>query len=462
MKSKPIPPKFLKALESLLGKERFLTEEADLLAYSYDSSALVRVPSAVAFPEKKEEVVEILRLAKEYKVPIISRGAGTSTTGSCLAHNGGVILSFSRMNRILELNEEERIVRVEPGVLNGELKAYLKKYGLFYPPDPASYAYSTIGGNVATGAGGPKGLKYGTTKDYVLSLEVVLPGGEVLKTAPCTLKAVVPYNITPLFVGSEGTLGVFTEIVLKVIPLPEKRILFLSAHKEETEPLKIISELLKKKVTPACAEFVDKTTFKALLNSKQAELISSFSEFEALLFLELDGSPEAVEKEKKKVEDLFFDLGLKFLKAEKEEDIEKLWDIRRAISPSVRVLGERKISDDIVVPRRFMRDFLLKVREIEKGRGLNICCFGHAGDGNFHVNILFNREKEEVALKAREEIIKAVLSFDGTISGEHGVGYTKKEFVNLELSPLQIEIMKKLKKLFDPDNILNPHIKIPD
>ncbi|PMP97604.1 MAG: glycolate oxidase subunit GlcD, partial [Thermodesulfobacterium geofontis] len=175
-----IPSKFLKSLENLLGRERVLIREEDLLSYSYDSSSLIKIPSAVTFPEKKEEVVEILRLSQEYKVPVISRGAGTSTTGSALAHKGGIVIAFSRMNRILEFNEEERIVRVEPGVLNGELKSFLKGYGYFYPPDPSSYAFSTIGGNVATGAGGPRGLKYGTTKDYVLALEVVLPGGKIL------------------------------------------------------------------------------------------------------------------------------------------------------------------------------------------------------------------------------------------------------------------------------------------
>ncbi len=462
MKSKPIPSEFVKSLEKLLGKDQVLTKESDLLAYSYDSSSLIKVPSAVAFPEKKEEVIEILKLAKEYKVPIISRGAGTATTGSSLAHKGGLVLCFCRMNRILELNEEERIVRVEPGVLNGDLKKFLKKYGFFYPPDPASFAYSTIGGNVATGAGGPKCFKYGTTKDYVLALEVILPGGKVLKTAPYTLKAAVFYNITPLFVGSEGTLGVFTEIVLKIIPLPEKRLLFLSAHKKEEKPLEIISQLLKNKVTPASAEFVDKTTFLALLNSKQRDLLKNFTNFKALLFLELDGEESAVDKEKSKVEKFYNDLGIFYIKAEEEEEIEKLWDIRRAISPALKILGEKKIADDVVVPRRFMKELLFRIRKIEEETGLNICCFGHAGDGNFHVNILFNPEKEKIALKAREKIIKEVLSLEGTISGEHGIGYTKKSFVSWELSPFQIEIMKKLKKVFDPDGILNPHIKIPD
>lgn len=452
--------KFLQKLEFLLG-DRLLTAEEDLLSYSYDASSLISKPSAVAFPEKKEEVVEILKLAQEYKVPIISRGAGTSTTGSCLAHKGGVVITFSKMNRILEFNEEERIVRVEPGVLNGELKSFLKKYGYFYPPDPASYAFSTIGGNVATGAGGPRGLKYGTTKDYVLALEVVLPGGKVLKTGPTTLKCVVPYNLTPLFVGSEGTLGVFTEIVLKVIPLPQKRILFVSFHEREEEPLELISEVLKKKITPACAEFVDKTTIFALAKGNELNIFRNRN-FSSLLYLELDGDAEVVEKEKTTVESLYKDLNLVFEKAEDEESIENLWEIRRNISPSLKLLGEKRFAEDVVVPRRFMKKLLFKIRNLEREYGLPISCFGHAGDGNFHVNVLFNPEDEKEALKVREIILKSVLELYGTISGEHGIGYTKRSFIHLELSPLQLEIMKKLKKVFDPDGILNPQIKIPD
>ncbi len=456
-----IPSKFLENLQNLLGNNRVLTKEEDLLSYSYDSSSIIRIPSAVALPEKKEEVVEILRLAQEYKVPVISRGAGTATTGSPLAHRGGIVIVFSRMNRILEFNEEERIVRVEPGVLNGELKSFLKNYGFFYPPDPASYAFSTIGGNVATGAGGPKGLKYGTTKDYVLALEVVLPGGKVLKTGPSTLKCVVPYNLTPLFVGSEGTLGVFTEITLRVIPLPQKRILFVSIHKKEEEPLEIISEVLKRKITPSCAEFIDRTTVLALLKGNNLKIFEG-KKFSSILYLELDGDTNTVNREKIFVEELYRNWGIFFEKAEDEKTIESLWEIRRNISPSLKLLGEKRFAEDVVVPRRYMKELLLRIREIEKEEGFYISCFGHAGDGNFHVNILFNPEREESALKVRERIFRAVLELSGTISGEHGVGYSKRDFVNLELSPLQIEIMKKLKKVFDPDGILNPHVKIPD
>lgn len=452
--------KFVLELEKIIERDRLLVEEKDLMAYSFDSSSIFRVPQVVVFPKDKNEVVEILKMILRYKIPVVPRGAGTATTGSAVSHKGGIVLCFSKMDRILELDEEERLVIVEPGVINGKLKEYLKKYRLFYPPDPASYPFSTIGGNVATGAGGPRGLKYGTTKDYVLSLEVVFPGGKVLKTSPLTLKSVVNYNLTPIFVGSEGTLGVFTEIVLKVVPFPEKRILFLSFHEREEEPFEVISKILKAGITPSSAEFIDKTSLKVLIYSKKVTPPSL--ECQSILLLEVDGEENQVKKEAQIVERLYKNLNLSYLKAEQEKEIEKLWEIRREISPSARILGEKKISDDVVVPRKFMKSLLKKLRMIEKESGIPICCFGHAGDGNLHVNLFFDKEKEEVAKKARINILEEVLSLKGSISGEHGIGYIKRPFISWELEPFQIEIMKKIKKIFDPENLMNPCVKLPD
>ena len=450
----------LKELKELL-KERLLTRDDELFPYGFDASSLFFLPDAVALPEKKEEILEILRLADRFEFPVIARGCGTATTGSPLAIEGGLVVSFTRMNRILELNLEERTVRVEPGVINGDLKAYLKKYGLFYPPDPASYAFSSIGGNVATGAGGPRGLKYGTTKDYVLSLEVALPGGKILKTGPQTLKGVVPFNLTPLFVGSEGTLGLFLEIVLKVLPLPEKRKLYLVFLSEEEKAFSLITDLLIKGLTPASAEFVDKTTLKVLGEKLQNFKVPSYP-YEALLFVELDGREEEVKKESNLFEDYLAQTGLKYLLAEEEEEIEKLWEIRRGISPSLKKLGSKKLSDDVTLPRRALSQFLKWIREREKALKIPICAFGHAGDGNLHVNLLYEEAQVETAQSLREQILKKVLELCGTISGEHGVGYTKRPYVVWELDPLQIEIMKKIKKIFDPKGLLNPQIKIPD
>lgn len=455
--------KVFEELQNLLGKEKVLLKEEELFSYAYDASSIIKVPSAVVLPEKKEEVIEVLKWIKKYKIPLTPRGSGTSTTGSALAHTGGIVLCFSKMNRILELYIEERVVRVEPGILNGDLKSYLKNFGLFYPPDPASMHFSTIGGNVATGAGGPRGLKYGTTKDYVLALEVVLPGGKVLKTGPATLKGVVPYNLTPLFVGSEGTLGVFTEIFLKVIPYPEKRILFLSFHTLEDEPLEFLSQILKSGVTPTSSEFIDQTTLKALKQTSRVEELPYLSsKISSLLFLEIDGTAEELKILVPKVETLYLEKGIKFIKVQKEEEIEALWEIRRTISPTLKLLGSCKIADDVVVPRRWMKSLLSEIRKLEKESGIFIACFGHAGDGNFHINLLFEEDKKNIAVNVREKIFKKVLELSGTISGEHGIGYIKKPYVNWELNSLQIEIMKKIKKIFDPEGLLNPSVKLPD
>ncbi|MFN4196421.1 MAG: FAD-binding oxidoreductase [Caldimicrobium sp.] len=455
-----LPKETVFALKKIL-KDRLLTEDEDLEAYSYDSSPLFFKPSAVALPETKEEVLKILELADKYEFYVVSRGSGTSTTGSALPILGGLVISFTRMNRILELNHDERIVRVQPGVLNGELKRYLKKFGLFYPPDPASYAFSTIGGNVATGAGGPRGLKYGTTKDYVLAMEVALPGGKLLKTGPHTLKGVVPYNFTQLFVGSEGTLGIFVEIVLKLLPLPKKRCLYLIFFTSEDLAIDVLNELLLEGLTPAAAEFVDKTSLKVCeeaLEPLKAEAGLS-NRIESLLFLEIDGKVAEVLEDSQFIESFLKTKKISFVKREKEEEIEKLWEIRRNISPLLKKLRSKKISDDIVVPRKKMKEFLGFVRGLEKNYGLYISAFGHLGDGNFHVNILF--ENEEKALEVREAILRKVIELTGTISGEHGIGYLKRSYVSWELDPLQIEFMKKLKKVFDPKGLLNPQIKLP-
>jgi glycolate oxidase subunit GlcD len=452
----------LKRLSSIF-KNKFISGE-EALSYSYDASGLFFIPDGVVLAENKEDVCKVLKLAEELGFFVIPRGRGTATTGSPLAKKGGIVLSLERMNRILEFNEEERIVVVEPGVINGELKRFLKKRGYFYPPDPASYEFSTIGGNVATGAGGPKGLKYGSTKDYVISLEVVLPGGRILKTGPPTLKQAAAYNLAPLFIGSEGTLGVITEIVLKVLPLPEKRILFVSFHQKEEEALEVISYILKSRKTPSCAEFVDKTSLKALklcFTDKKTEILVE-KDIKSLLFLEFDGNQAEVGEAVCFVENFYREKDIKFIKAEKEEEAEKLWRIRREISPALKLLGERKIADDVVVPRNYMQELLSFVRKLEKEGGIPVSCFGHAGDGNFHINLLFNEEKRKIAENLRKKILEKVISLKGTISGEHGIGYTKRSFVNLELSSFHIEVMKKLKKVFDPRGILNPLVKIPD
>ncbi len=453
----PMLDKLLKELDKLL-PGKVLTKEDALLAYSFDASSLKGRPWAVLLPDTKEEVLAVLKLANRYKCPIIPRGSGTSTTGSSVPLKGGIVLSLSRLNRILDFNEEERIVHCEPGVITGDLKRLVERYGLFYPPDPSSYAFSTIGGNIATGAGGPRGLKYGTTKDYVLALEVGLPGGRLIRTGPKTLKKSSHYNLTPLFIGSEGTLGVILSAWLRLIPLPEKRVLFLVRSKDETKLLSFISQVLKLGITPSSAEFIDHTSVLALRLSNHPLVLP---EDQGLLLLEIDGKACCVEKEAQAIEKSLVEFGFSFEFSSDTSEMERLWEVRRSLSPSLRILGSKKLSDDLTVPRRYNLEFLSYLRSLEKGSGIYITAFGHVGDGNFHVNIYFEEGDEEKARNIRDSLIKKVLELSGTVSGEHGIGFTKKAYFAMELSEEELTLMRSLKALFDPNGILNPEVKIP-
>ena len=456
----PFPKNFEKLvykLDKLLPGRVFVKDDV-LLAYSFDASNLSGRPFAVVCPHTKEEVIEVLRLAQEYKCPIIPRGSGTSTTGSSVPLLGGIVLSLTKLNRILDFNLEERTVHCEPCVLTGDLKRYVERYNLFYPPDPSSYAFSTIGGNIATGAGGPRGLKYGTTKDYVLALEVGLPGGRVIRTGPKTLKKSSYYNLTPLFIGSEGTLGVILSAWLRLIPLPERRTLFLIRSRDEVRLLEFINRVLRMGITPSTAEFIDQTSVSAL---KQAMHPLVMPEDKGLLLLEVDGKACCVEREAKQIKEVLINSDLSFEMTSDASEMEKLWEVRRALSPSLSVLGGKKFSDDLTIPRRFNVEFLTYLRSLEREKEIFITAFGHVGDGNFHVNIYFEEDQAEKAKEVRNKLIKKVIELSGTVSGEHGIGFTKKSYFALELTPEELDLMRSLKKIFDPDNILNPGVKIP-
>ena len=434
-----------KELRSFLGG-RFLEAESDRLVYAYDASGRTFLPEAVALPRNTEEVSRILALSYEEEFPVIPRGSGTATTGAPLAVEGGLVVAFTFMDRILEINAEDLVVLVEPGVINGRLKEKLASRGLFYPPDPASYRFSTLGGNVATCAGGPRGLKYGVTRDYVLALEAVLPGGEVLSLGTRTLKGVVGYDLTRLLVGSEGTLAVITKMALKVLPLPPARTTVAVGFVSEEEALASLNEILCEGLLPAAAEFMDET---ALLATEALD-----PEIKGLLLLEFDGPEAGVKEEVERALGRLRDRS-QFLKVASGEAAETLWDLRRAISPALKKLGRRRIADDIVVPRSKLPLFVKEVRNLSRNFGFRVACFGHAGDGNLHVNILFEKEDQRVNLM-REEILSLVLSLSGTLSGEHGIGLTKKAYLPWEISPRALSLMREVKKVFDPKGLLNP------
>jgi len=444
-----------KRLKTLLG-ERFLEAPEDLKAYAFDASGHEFLPSAVALPQTAAEVQKIVLLAREEPFPIIPRGAGTSTTAAPLAVKGGLVLSMCRMDRILEINPQDLVAVVEPGVFTGKLKKEVAKQGLFYPPDPASYPFSTIGGNVATGAGGPKGLKYGVTKDYVLGLEVVLPSGDKVFLGTRTAKGVVGYDLVHLFVGSEGTLGIITKIVLKLLPLPPAQAVVVAGFTKLEEAVTAFGQVLQSGVLPSTAELMDEITLEATKKLRPSSLIPD--NIKALILFELDGTPTALKEEVFLLHKALKKAPL-YQEAWTETDQEALWEIRRSISPALKALGPKKMADDIVVPRSRLVEFVHFVKALQTTNNLLIACFGHLGDGNLHVNILFDPQKEplEKVKGVREKLLQKVLALSGTISGEHGIGLAKRAYLPWEIPPKVCQIMYQLKQVFDPQNIMNPH-----
>ncbi|NCO67617.1 MAG: glycolate oxidase subunit GlcD [Nitrospirae bacterium CG_4_10_14_0_8_um_filter_41_23] len=432
------------------------TEPEDLVCYGFDASGIEASPSAVVWPNNTEDVVKVMRYAYENSIPVVPRGAGTGMTAGAVPAKGAMIISFEKMNRILEIDSENLNVLCEPGLINGKLQRELKWMDLFYPPDPASMNFCTIGGNVAENAGGPRALKYGVTRDYVMEIEAVLPNGEIITTGVKTSKGVVGYDLARLLVGSEGTLSVFTKIRLKVIPMPEEVVTLLAAFDNLESSGVAVSKIISAKIIPRTLEFMDREAIIAVENYKPIGLPEGV---EAILLIELDGHPATITKEAEKIADICRNLGAEIEMAEDENARDNLWAARRAISPALYHIKPTKINEDIVIPRNMVSEMLKRLRKLSEDSGIKIVNFGHAGDGNIHVNIMVDRkDKEEYqkGLSLVEQIFKDTLSLGGTISGEHGIGLTKAGYIGMEISKKELEIMEAIKKVFDPKNILNP------
>jgi glycolate oxidase len=432
------------------------TEPEDLICYGFDASGLGAQPSAVVWPQNVEDVVAVMKFSSANGVPVIPRGAGSGMTGGAVPSKGAIVMSLERMNKILEIDRENMQVLVEPGVINGTLQKVLEWQGFFYPPDPASMDFCTIGGNVAENSGGPRAIKYGVTRDYVLGLEAVLPGGEVINTGVRTAKGVVGYDLTRLLVGSEGTLAVVTRIRLKVLPLPQDIITLLALFKDLEKSGTAVTHIMTKGIIPRTLEFLDREAVAAVENYKPVGLPK---DAEATLLVELDGHPEAITKEAKQVSEICARLGGEIIMAEDEAAREKIWEARRAVSPALYHLMPTKINEDIVVPRSMIPKMLVKLRRFSEETGIKIVNFGHAGDGNIHVNLMVDRNNAEEYEKARrlvKEIFAVTIELGGTISGEHGVGLTKSEYITMEIRPVELDLMKRIKAVFDPKNLLNP------
>jgi glycolate oxidase len=432
------------------------TSPEDLICYGFDASGIEVSPSAVVWPKSTEDVVRVMKYAYERGIPVVPRGAGTGVTAGAVASKGAMILSFEKMKKTIEIDPGNLYVLCEPGVINGKLQRELEWMGLFYPPDPASMDFCTIGGNVAENAGGPRGLKYGVTRDYVMEIEAVLPSGEIMETGVRTAKGVVGYDLARLLTGSEGTLSVFTKIRLKVLPLPEEVITLLAIFSDLEASGNAVAKIISSRIIPRTLEFMDHEAIASVESYKPVGLPEGA---EAVLLIELDGHPVTITKEAEKIVDICQQLGGEIRMAEDDLARNQLWASRRAISPALYQIKPTKINEDIVVPRSRLTEMLKRLRKLSEESGLRIVNFGHAGDGNIHVNIMVDKsikEEYEKGLSLVKKLFQETLSLGGTISGEHGVGLTKSEYIGMELSAKELQIMKAIKKVFDPGNILNP------
>jgi glycolate oxidase len=415
------------------------------------------LPEAVVFPGSAEEISLIMKMADSEKIPVFPRGAGSGFSGGSLPKGGGIVLVTTRMNRIVRIDEDNLIAVVEPGVVTADLQNEVEKLGLFYPPDPASLKFSTLGGNVAENAGGPRALKYGVTRDHVLGLEVVLPNGDIIRTGGETMKGVVGYDLTKLICGSEGTLGIITSITLKLLPLPEKTKTMLAVFSSIDGAANAVSAIIRGKIIPSTLEFMDRTAIQCVAANSSCGIPEGAG---AVLIIEVDGDADVVERQAGRINEIVapFEL-VSFSSAGNRQESEKLWEARRRVSPSLRQVNPHKINEDIVVPRSRVPEIIRKIESIALKHSVPIINFGHAGDGNIHVNIMIDKTREgesERAEMAVRELIAEVLKLGGTMSGEHGVGLSKARFISMELSPAQIAVMTSIKKALDPNNILNP------
>jgi glycolate oxidase len=436
--------KIVNEIIDIAGKENVLSSLEDRRCYAYDGRTDGVIPALIVLPVSAEIVSGILKLANKYLFPVVPRGQGTGLTGGSVPLSEDVVLVFSRMNRILEIDTNNLIAVVEPGVINFELQ------------QEAAYKYSSIGGNVAECAGGPNSLKYGVTRDYVLGLEVVKPTGEIINTGVRTMKGVVGYDIARLFVGSEGTLGVITKITLKLIPLPEAKATILAIFQEVEDAAEAVSAMIAAKVVPSTIEFMDKASIWC---SEQAAPMGLPEGIGGLLLIEVDGDKASIEPQIEKVRKIVSEKkAVRCDVTQNAQESDKLWQARRALSQALFNVNPVKIAEDVVVPRSHIPTLIRSLEALGKKYGVPILSFGHAGDGNFHVNIMIKDTPEERA-KAEEavkEIFSEALRLGGTLSGEHGIGTSKAAYLGMELSGEVIATLKAIKKLFDPNNILNP------
>jgi len=448
----------VRALIDIIGEEHVRTDDKSLERYGQDALGIVHPPDVVAVPGTVEDITAIARLCNARQVPLVVRGAGTGYTGGAVPTRGGVVLSVERLNRILEIDELNLLAVVEPAVVTADLQRAVEAVGLFYPPDPASLESCSIGGNVAECAGGPRGFKYGTTRRYVLALEAVLPNGEVIQTGSKAVKNVVGYDLTQLLVGSEGTLAIITKVTLRLVPKPPARATLMALFTDIQAAVDAVTALIRRRVVPATLELIDRESLQAVSAHIGREVAPSGTG--AMLIVEADGAQSAVDEEIDRVKESCREAGAsRAVTAVDDEERDRLWTARRLISMALRATGLLKINHDVVVPRGRVPELFAVVDHIREQYGLRVVAFGHAGDGNIHVNLMIDpadAEQRALAKAAERTLFERVVALEGSISGEHGIGFAKAPYLGIELSPEEIALMKRVKAAFDPNGILNP------
>ena len=450
-------PQVLEKLRQIVGAENVLVEPEKVEPYGADAVKEKFPPEAVVFPESTAQMSEILKLANSEIFPVTARGGGVGYTGGAVPVEGGIVIGTDRMNKIIEISADDLYVICQPGITTFALQQEVEKHGVFFPPDPASYKDSYIGGNIAENAGGMRTPKYGNTKRYVLGLEVVTATGEIIRTGGKTEKNVVGFDLTGLMCGSEGLLGIITEATLKLLPMTEATSTVRASFKSMEAACKVLTKFTPESILPMAMEVIDKYCIEAI---EQNYAFGLSKDANAILIVAVDGAKSEVEKNAKRIEQILRENGgFDVLRAKSKEDEDKLWDVRRAISPSLMKFGTLKINEDVVVPRSKVPELVARIEEIGKRHKTFVANFGHAGDGNIHVNFLCDRDNPESIARAREcvkETFALSVALGGSISGEHGIGYVKAAYLNMAIDAPTLEIMKNIKKVFDPNGILNP------
>ncbi len=452
----PLDPAVLTALRNVLPEDNIRTDPAYCWAYSYDNSRRQGLPAVVVLPETHEQVEQIVRICNNHTLPITARGLGTGTAGAAVPEHGGLVLATEKMTAC-RIDPDNRVAVVQPGVTNGTVQREAAKHGFFWPPDPTSAEYSTVGGNLACNASGPRAVKYGTPRENTLGLLAVSGDGVRIKSGCYTTKGVVGYDLTRLLIGSEGTLGVITEATLKLTPLPEAIRALRILYTDATAAARGVSRIMAQSVIPRVVEFIDADCLQLIRQYSGADIPA---EAQAMLIVEVDGPEAQLNHAVSAIQDAVQDESLLECRgARNDDETRELWRARKALSPALRTIAPKKINEDVVVPVSRLGEFVTTLQTLAKEHGVRIVAFGHAGNGNLHVNLLIDPDDPTQMAQAKPclaAVFDLVIRFGGTLSGEHGIGFEKKEFVSLEIEPATLDLMVRIKRQFDPNNVLNP------